>query len=193
MPRTFVSKVISSGILSLSILTVWIASALAQSTTRPATSPVELSQTAKDAQYHFSIRYPAGWTRRNDDAPGNINVDSPTTRPEELSADFMAVAYPLSKIPGKIDSLDAYHKHEMQLVQQYQGQVIDERDAQLAGLPAKRSAFTTKYNGGEQFVITVGAIKDGTVFGISFTGTAADAQRYSEEIEAMIQSFRLEP
>lgn len=174
----------------LALLCLALLGAVRLNTGDPATRPEGSWRVVTDPNYRFTISIPDSWSAAEDSPPGYQQFSGPKSDDHERAPSIIVVAYPLVHLPG-VRTLDDYHEHELRIVNRLNPTRLETRDATIDTIPAKRISFFTDARGFREFVLTVGGIRNETVYGMAFTGSPEQADRLSGEIDAIFVSFRL--
>ena len=140
---------------------------------------------ATDEKYGFVLHYPESW-QKTSAIPGMLGL-SPAG--EDKDVYLNAVAYPITELPGNLKSLDEVHQRDLELAKAAHGTILEDSDITLGGIPAKMVRFSAAFDG-EKHIISICGVKDGMVYGISFTApTEAKLREYEQAVRAIARDF----
>jgi len=153
-----------------------------------------------DPQYHFSLKYPRGWTvtSRPENGAALVSFVPPLTPGDVFAENVNITLFDLAREP-RLTDIDAFTKETTRQLLGVFGKyvnVYDARKIRMGGLPAYRLAYVT-HNKAEATqekmkYLHAWTIKGQFAFILTFAGERQQFDESLKHVDRMIRTFRFE-
>lgn len=171
--------------------------AVAFLTLRGQVTPLEIYH---DPQYHFSLKYPQGWTvtSRPENGAALVSFVPPVTPGDRFAENVNITLLDLAREP-RLTDLDVFTKETTRQLLGVFGKyvnVYDARKIRMGGLPAYRLAYVThnetRATNQKMKYLHAWTLKGRLAFILTFVGESRQFDEYVKHVDRMIKTFRFE-